>query len=114
RLGDPDVATPLASERKLFDLRRAARQGQKAQLRERIAQLQEEISGLTAQQKAKASEVTLIKRELDGVRDLWEKKLVPITRLTQLEREATRLEGERGQLIASAAQAKGKTGDIQP
>jgi HlyD family secretion protein len=113
RLNDPDVATPFASERKLFDLRRTARQGQKAQLRERIAQLKEEIAGLTAQQQAKSNEVTLIKRELEGVRDLWEKKLVPITRLTQLEREATRLEGERGQLIASGAQAKGKIAEIE-
>jgi len=113
RLGDPDVAAPLASERKLFELRRTARQGQKAQLRERIAQLKEEIAGLTAQQQAKTNEVTLIKRELEGVRDLWEKKLVPITRLTQLEREATRLEGERGQLVASGAQAKGKIVEIE-
>ena len=113
RLNDPDVASPLASERKLFDLRRSARQGQKAQLRERIAQLKEEISGLTSQQFAKTNEITLIRRELDGVRDLWEKKLVPITRLTQLEREATRLEGERGQVVASGAQAKGKIAEIE-
>ena len=108
RLNDPEVTTVLASERKLFELRRTSRLGQKAQLRQRVAQLQEEIAGLTAQQQAKTSETTLIKRELEGVRDLWEKKLVPITRLTQLEREATRLEGERGQLVAAAAQAKGK------
>jgi len=106
---DPDVAAAIGSEHKLFDLRRTARSGQKAQLRQRVGQLQEEITGLTAQQKAKAREITLIQRELEGVKDLWEKKLIPITRLTQLEREATRLEGERGQIIATAAQAKGKT-----
>ena len=50
----------------------------------------------------------LINRELVGVRDLLEKNLIPINRLTQLEREATRLDGERGQLIAAAAQARGK------
>jgi HlyD family secretion protein len=106
--GDPDRAAAIDSERKLFNLRRTARSGQKAQLQERIAQLQEEISGLTAQQNSKAKEIALIERELAGVRELWKQNLVQLTRLTALEREAARLDGERGQLIAAAAQAKGK------
>jgi len=113
RESDPDVASAVSSERKLFQLRRTARIGQKAQLRERIAQLQEEIGGLTAQQKSKAREVTLIERELEGVQELYKKNLIQLTRLTQLEREATRLEGERAQLTASVAQAKGKIAELQ-
>src|SRR5262245_36738944 len=42
RRNDPDVARAIDSERKLFDLRRSARAGQKAQLKERINQLEEE------------------------------------------------------------------------
>jgi len=105
---NPDRAAAMDSERKLFTLRKTARNGQKAQLQERVAQLGEEITGLTAQQNSKAKEITLVERELAGVRDLWNKNLVQLNRLTALEREATRLDGERGQLIASAAQAKGK------
>ena len=105
---DPDRAAAMDSERKLFNLRKTARSGQKAQLRERIAQLQEEITGLTAQQNSKVKEIGFIERELAGVRELWKQNLVQLTRLTALEREATRLDGERGQLIAAAAQAKGK------
>jgi HlyD family secretion protein len=103
----------MTSELKLFDLRRSARSGQKSQLQQRIGQLDDEIRGLTAQQGAKAREVTLIERELEGVRELWRKQLIQITRLTALEREATRLEGERGQLIANIAQAKGKISETQ-
>jgi len=106
--GDPDRAAAMDSERKLFNLRRTARSGQKAQLQERVAQRQEEITGLTAQQNSKAKETGLIERELAGVRELWKQNLVQLTRLTALEREAARLDGERGQLIAAAAQAKGK------
>jgi HlyD family secretion protein len=106
--GDPDRAAAMDSERKLFNLRRTARNGQKAQLRERIAQLQEEITGLIAQQDSKAKEIALLERELAGVRELWKQNLVQLTRLTALERESARLDGERGQLIAAAAQAKGK------
>ncbi len=113
RQADPDVASALASERKLFDLRRNARTGQRSQLRQRVGQLQEEIGGLTAQQTAKGKEIALIERELAGVRDLFQKNLIQINRLTQLEREATRLDGERGQLIASAAQSRGKIAELE-
>jgi HlyD family secretion protein len=105
---DADVQEALASERKLFELRRKARLGQKNQLQERIKQLQEQIIGLTAQQDAKTKEMTIINQELQGVRDLWARNLVQINRLTSLEREEARLQGEHGQLIASAAEAKGK------
>ena len=110
---DPDVKEALDSERKLFELRRSARLGQKDQLQQRIKQLQEQITGLTAQQDAKAKETGLIEQELGGVRDLWQKNLVPIDRLTSLEREEAQLQGERGQLVASAAQAKGKIAEIE-
>jgi HlyD family secretion protein len=112
-LEHPEVKEALASERKLFDLRRQARIGQKDQLRERIAQLQEQITGLTAQQDAKTKETALINQELQGVRDLYAKNLVPLNRLTSLQRDAAKIEGERGQLIASAAEAKGKVTETQ-
>ncbi len=108
---DPDLAAAMDSERKLFNLRKTARNGQKAQLQERITQLGEEITGLTAQQNSKAKEITLVERELIGVRDLWNKNLIQLNRLTALEREAARLDGERGQLVAAAAQAKGKVAE---
>jgi HlyD family secretion protein len=108
RQNDPDVARAIASERKLFDLRRSARAGQKAQLQERINQLEEEVRAHTALQQAKAEEIELIQRELDGVRTLWNKNLVQLPRLTALEREAVRLKGERAQSFSAAAQARGK------
>ncbi|MGO9701445.1 MAG: HlyD family type I secretion periplasmic adaptor subunit [Xanthobacteraceae bacterium] len=110
---DPDVLEALGSERKLFDLRRKTRLGQKDQLEQRIKQLNEQITGLAAQQDAKSKEISLIDQELQGVRDLWAKNLVQINRLTSLEREAARLQGERGQLVASAAEAKGKIVETQ-
>ena len=42
------------------------------------------------------------------MRELWKNNLVQITRLTALERDGARVEGERAQLMASVAQAKGK------
>jgi HlyD family secretion protein len=113
RANEPGVEQIIEAERKLFDLRRSARLGQKSQLREQAAQLREEITGLTGQQKAKVGEIELIKRELEGVRDLFKKSLIPISRLTQLEREATRLDGEQAQLVAAVAQSKGKIAETE-
>ena len=113
KTNDPDVQEALGSERKLFELRRKARLGQKDQLQQRIKQLQEQITGLTAQQAAKAKEMEIIGQELQGVRDLWAKNLVQINRLTSLQREEARLQGEHGQLIATAAEAKGKIVETQ-
>ncbi len=110
---DPDVKDALASEGKLFELRRTARLGQKDQLQQRIKELQEQITGLTAQQDAKSKEMALIEQELQGVRDLWAKNLIQLTRLTSLEREEARLQGERGQLVAAVAEAKGKIVETQ-
>jgi HlyD family secretion protein len=109
----PGIAELMAGETKLFELRRSAREGEKAQLQERIAQLNKEIAGLTGQAESKQREIDLIQRELTGVRDLWDKKLVPINRLIALEREAERLSGESNQLIAAAAQAKGKNTETE-
>lgn len=113
RASDRDVRLIVAGEHSLFNLRRAARIGQQAQLRQRISQLGEEVTGLTAQASAKAQEIVLVQRELLGARELWEKNLMPITKLTALEREAVRLEGERAQLTAQSAQAKGRIAEVE-
>ena len=103
----------VAAEQKLFELRREARDGKKAQLKERVAQLRKEIQGYVGQTAAKEREIALINKELEGVRELREKNLVPLTRLTALERDAARIEGERNQLIAATAQSEGKVTETQ-
>ncbi|MEN3213450.1 HlyD family type I secretion periplasmic adaptor subunit [Methylorubrum populi] len=110
---DPTVARLIDGESRLFAARVAGREGQKAQLRERVDQLRQEIAGLTKQAAAKDREINLIGHELTGVRDLYAKNLVPLSRVTALERDAARLEGERGQLVASTASARGKIAETE-
>jgi HlyD family secretion protein len=110
---DAVVEKVLAGEQKHFELRRDARNGQKQQLHERAAQLLEQIGGLDTQIAAKDSEIELVIKELDGIRQLWEKQLVPISKMTALEREAARLGGEKGQLVEAVAEAKGKIAEVQ-
>ncbi len=108
RASDPDVKNVMASESKLFEVRTTGRVGQKAQLRERITQLKEEIAGLAAQEKAKDQEIALVEKELVGVNSLYDQHLVQLSRLTTLQRDSARLNGERAQFVAAMAQAKGK------
>jgi HlyD family secretion protein len=112
KANDLTVARTIAGEKSLFDLRREARAGQKAQLAERTAQLGQEAAGLTEQRDAKQREIALIHSELAGIRKLWQQKYVSLERMTALERDATRVEGERGQLTAMIAQAKGRSAEI--
>jgi len=113
RRDEAGVAASMAGEQSLFDFRRQARSGQRSQLRERIAQLTQETAGLTEQLQAKRREIELIQIELEGVRSLWHRKLIGIERMTSLERDAVRIEGEHGQLTAEIAQVKGKASEIE-
>lgn len=113
RASDPAVAHLIEGETRLFVSRVAGRAGQKAQLRERVLQLREEIKGLTEQVAAKAREVGFITGELEGVRGLYAKNLVPLARVNALERDAARLDGERGQLVAATASARGKIAETE-
>ena len=113
RAAEPGVAGLLDEERRLLALRRSSLDGQRAQLRERVAQVAEETRGLEVQIEAKARALELIEEELGGVRQLWKKQLTPIQRLKALEREAAQLVGERGQLIAAAAQARGRAAELE-
>jgi HlyD family secretion protein len=113
RQNDQEIARLISGETKLFETRRKTREGLKSQLGERVLQSEEEIRGLSAQVASKEKQIEWIKQELEGVRELWEKKLVQFNRVTSLEREQARLEGERGQLIAATAQAKGKISETR-
>ena len=85
RKDDKSVLTATAGEQKLFDSRKSAREGQRAQMRERVSQSNEEIRGLASQQEAKSREIKFISDELVGVADLYGKNLVSISRLNALQ-----------------------------
>jgi len=107
------ASSAMAGERKLFESRREGLDGQREQLRERIAQTTEEIRGLAAQQESKDSEIGYVGEELSSVTDLYAKKLVSLARLKQLQRDEARLQGERGQLIADIARSRAKIAETQ-
>ena len=113
RSGDNDVGRIWVSEISLFNSRAATRRSSKELLQSHVGQLGEQISGLDAQVKSKAAQHDLISGELEGVDGLYQKGLVPLTRKTSLQREAARLDGERGQVTAAIAEAKSKISEAE-
>jgi len=78
-----------------------------------VRQSEEERAGLLVQAQAKACEAALVVGELETVRALHEKELVPTSRLTALGRDLTRLEGDRGRLLAAVAQVGGRIAETR-
>jgi HlyD family secretion protein len=113
RTADDALQRLWTSEITLFNSRAAARRNAKQLLHGHVGQLEEQISGLDAQVKSKASQHELISSELEGVDSLYQKGLVPLTRKTSLQREAARLDGDRGQTAAAIAEAKSKISEAE-
>jgi HlyD family secretion protein len=111
RLAAPRAQIAWQGQRNLFRARREARQGEQAQLKFKLGQIDEEISGLTAQRDAKEKQLAFIRQELTGLRSLEADGLVTLGRILALEREQARLEGERGELTAAIAGKRGEIGE---
>ncbi|MFL6608705.1 MAG: HlyD family type I secretion periplasmic adaptor subunit [Pseudomonas sp.] len=113
RMSLEEARSVMAIEQQLFFDRRASREGQKKQLRERVQQLNETIAGHDIQQKTKLEEIELIDSEYQAVKKLFDKGMMTLDRVNALARGIARLRGERGQLMASIAEARGKIAETE-
>ncbi|WP_374382345.1 HlyD family type I secretion periplasmic adaptor subunit [Dongia sp.] len=103
----------LNAEKNLLAAQRDLRNQKQKQLKEQVAQIRQEMKGVTAQAQSREAQLALINQELVGVRELAAKKLVPVTRVMALERDAEQLNGEGGELAAQLAQSKNKISEIE-
>ncbi len=113
RASSGDIVQAINGERTLFEAKRNTTLSQKAQLTERIGQLEEEIKGLGSQRDAKASESAFITEELTELEELFKNGHVTKSRMMALRREASRLQGQHGQITATIARAKGKISETR-
>jgi HlyD family type I secretion membrane fusion protein len=88
---------------KQFDSRRAAIEGQRNVIREKINQLQSQITGTQAQVKSFTDQITSIKAEAKSIAPLVEKGLIARPRILQLERTSYGLEGQIADATANIA-----------
>jgi HlyD family secretion protein len=103
----------IATERRLLHAALTARAGQRAQLAEQITQIERDAAANATQERAHAQELVFADRQLAAVRDLWERRLVSLERLSGLERENVRLQSSRSQLGEAKVRAEAKIAEIR-
>lgn len=106
RSDDPYVAGIWSGQLKQFESRRAALDGQRKVIGEKIRQLQSQIDGGEAQVKAFGEQLESVRAEAASVAPLVEKMLLPRPRLLQLERTAYGLEGQIADARANIAKSR--------
>ena len=106
QVAQSDNSDILAAEQSLFGSRLESRRAQQNVLRQRIAQLHEQIVGLTDQIDAQTTQLTLIGDEIKGIEWLVKKGLAPRPRLLALQRNQAQIAGEMAQNQAAIAQAE--------
>lgn len=105
RRSEPGLARTIIDQANQMTERRTTLRGQLALIEAKVAQLRTEISGLAVEKASVEQQVSFIRQELQGLRSLHEKNLIPLSRLLVMERERTRLEGVIGRSVAETAKA---------
>ncbi len=105
---DATMRDVIDSERKVFESRRQSRNGQKAQLAEKIGQTRREIEGLEMQRRATDIQQRVARKEFEDLKTLEGRGLVPRTRLSTLDREIARNDGILGDTTSRMAQSLGR------
>ena len=103
---DPAAATVIAGQRKIFETRRSLLKTKSDLYRQRIAEVNEEIGGYTAQEAAAIRRIAFAEEEIADLKKLLEKGLAQKPRLLELQRDHADIEGKRGDLVAQIAKAK--------
>ena len=110
---NPEVQALVDGQQSLFEARLGTMEREIEVMRERQVQIHEQITGSEAEIKSLKRQSDLIEQELVGQRTLLAKGLAQASRVLSLEREAARLEGQRGQVVAKAAQLKGQISELE-
>lgn len=103
-----DIAGLMLGQQRLFEARSETIGQQIEQLDRRRDQIRAQIDGVNAQQAALDLQLGFILEELTSQQTLLDRGLAQAGRVLALQREAARLEGERGALRAEVAQAEGR------
>lgn len=113
RRGEESLDAVLVNELGAFDLRRQARDGEKAQLEERIVQLREQVTGLEQQAQAMDVQVKLAGTDVELAQKMWKQQLVQYSRLNSAERDKADLDGELAGIRASIAQTRARISETK-
>lgn len=83
------------------------------QRKTRIEQIQSQISGLDAEEQALDRQIALSQADLETQQGLLSEGLTEAPRISALEREIAQLQGQKGELTASRAEAAGRITELE-
>lgn len=107
-----DPATRLGQQR-LFEARKTTLAGQEAQLREKIAQYENQKTGIQALKASKLVQLGFIDSELKGTRSLKKKGLISRSQLMAQERQREELIGQIAEHDADLARIQNSIGETE-
>jgi HlyD family type I secretion membrane fusion protein len=106
RAEDADVLSVWRGQVHQFESRRAAVEGQRKVISEKIAQLESQIKGAEAQVISYRAQMESVRKELESLQPLVDKGLIARPRYLQLERAGVALEGQMAETQANIAKSR--------
>lgn len=100
-----ELQSLVALEQQVLVARQATKTGRIAQLREQIIQLERQREGLDLQQQAIERRVAVIELEIVDFDNLYDKRLIAVSRGTSLDKELATAQGELGRVVAALAES---------
>ncbi|MCR8724866.1 HlyD family type I secretion periplasmic adaptor subunit [Frigidibacter sp. ROC022] len=110
---NPTYAKLIEGQQRLFAARTNSMAREADQLDQQREQIASQVDGIDAQIAALSTQIDLIGQELASQEELLAKGLAQATRVLALQREQASLEGRKGELVASRAQAGERITEIE-
>jgi HlyD family type I secretion membrane fusion protein len=110
---DPDVRSVIAQQINQFETRKENDRTRESTLIQKIAQLEQQITGATRQLEGVKRQTELIREEIVGVKELYEKGYERKPRLLALQRAEAELLGTEGELVSRIAEAQEAIGETK-
>ena len=108
-----EIDEQVAGQRALFEARRTSRAREVEQLSKQQGQIRQQIEGLNSQLSSVRRQLDLFKGELEDVDSLYQRGLVQVTRLLELQRAEAELEGQIGGFVSRIAEAETRISEIE-
>lgn len=100
-------------QKRLFVARIETEQSKISQLKLRQMQLEKDIEGTNAQKKATTTQLSLIEKELNEQKELFDKGYARISKVYELERSQSELNGQIGEFDSQIAGSLGRISEIE-
>lgn len=111
--GDPRVAEAMTVQNQLWASRQAALRSELAAIDENIAGLQSYVAGLEMTRESKQLQVSLLREQTEGMRDLARDGFVPRNRLLDLERALAQMQAGVAEDTASLGRSQRQIGELR-